>query len=258
MEEIQQISKYALLIAAIALLLGTFLKQIAAKKTTQVLKQNNSKEYSYRFWTQSVLKKLKIPYNPILPLFIGKEEVKLKTKRQVLERAVILAKLCDFALKFDGSFSDEELLKAKKATTNFLIQHNLFHFLSPLEKEFLKAPTKQMAMDISWQIECVLYFAFALKELDVPPLPVEQVGALEVIEHFTEKPIDELEKEFGFQDLDNLLKWNDMYFNMQWACLEAQLKNKKIKIDFEITRELFKASIWVISDVEWDDIDTSA
>ena len=259
MEELKQIGLFALMVATIAISLGNVLKQLADKKQQkQMLKQNSGEEYRHRVWVQSVLKKLKIFYNPTLPLFIGEEEVKLKSKRQVLERAVILSKLCELALKFDGSFSAEELSKAKKTTTNFLIQHNLFHSLSPLEKEFLKAPTKQMAMDISWQIECVLYFAFTLKELDVPPLPVEQVGAQEVIEHFTEKPIDELEKEFGFQDLDNLLKWNDMYFNMQWACLEAQLKNKKIKLNPEITRELFKASIWVISDEEWDDIDTSA
>lgn len=265
MDDIYLLGQIALVISFFLLILGNALKTKALRKEHELYSNYNKKEdqelLALRQKTLSTLKKLRIKYNPALPLYTTKEECKKKSINEMLKKAFSISVMLEYLDIFLKAKTEEEKTKAKEGAKKKILKYELSSSLSPKEKEFLKNPDMEKALEISWSGEALLYLTFALGLIDAPPTPEVPHNFEPMVKVYLSKnSIDEVAQKAKEVSLETLLLWNDMFFNLQWACNDAKYKNKKVKhLNPDVVAEFFKASIWVISnEEEWDDIDLSA
>ncbi len=145
---------------------------------------------------------------------------------------------------------------------DYIEKYNLAHLLTPAEKEFLDYPTEEAKRHETWKCECIWTLMWALKKVndlkfpdhlcDLNDIPIEEYPA-----DGEKDPNIFINNSKEIRTKTEILDANDLYYRMDWACVDARLNNEAMSIIIPgVVYERHYALNWLINyyDQEWDDI----
>lgn len=268
MESIKLIGYVSLIISTISIIIAAIINSKSVK--------NYKNLHPIRKRTIQLLKQIKVPFAPHLPMYCEPTQEIVRTKEQIFNRLLALYVSSGYASslgalinisKVEQEKSVEELKKYNNALILKYGLHKSFtkEEITLLTSEFNEKDEEfmQLAKSISWGIEAIFVLAFALGFEKYPPLPEK--------EH---DPTELMAKILNIGTVQNILEiatlakkeevhaWLDVFFELQWACNDVKYYNKKpIKgISPSAVMESFRALIWLVNKEEgdWYNIDLSA
>lgn len=143
-----------------------------------------------------------------------------------------------------------------------LKQYNLWHLVTPDEKAFLENPTDQKKSQETWKCEGIWTLMWALKIVDDLGFPDTLANLNDI--PFDKYPIDKdkdpndfINAQNNVRDKSEILNANDLYYRMDWACVDARINNRAItQIHSGVVYERHYALNWLIKymDSDWDDV----
>ncbi|WP_260232369.1 DUF4272 domain-containing protein [Chryseobacterium lactis] len=193
---------------------------------------------------------MKINFN--LPHIESEEEITLRTPKEIAARVTALA-ITNF-VAFDTIDT--------KTATDYLIEYNLWEYITPDEKEFISNPTEDKKFQETWKCECILVLLWALKIVNSLPFPNELCNLNDIP---TEKypvsgdrdPSNFINTIHTIRSKSEILDANDLYYRYDRACVDTRMNNREMtQIHPSIVYERHYALNWLINymDQEWDDI----
>lgn len=214
--------------------------------------------------SEKILKKHNVTINPNLPRIENEDEVKIKSPEEIVKRAVtafitvqIAIDICNnngasesaefFAPILDGFGLTDELTNDEK-----------IYF----DKSKCEDITQDEAYQMQWRLEmCVpLFWACGFwKKLDYPDEMTDTVKLIHIIGGC--KSYDELMSHVKMRSASEILDEADLIFRMDWACVEARLRNdRSIMGDLfpDVVVERHKGLNWLIGAYYSEDWDTVA
>jgi hypothetical protein len=215
--------------------------------------------------SMELLESLGIKSLESLPIREGGGEVTLRTKEEVVERAIALLLI---ALYSEGACSGEDR-EGNRAWIEEIIQmYDASDPFSPKEKAYLENPypSEQENIHFSWQYEplAVLLWALGLMEreeaLGIPAGicdVAKVVGAL--------KPYPSFNEMYDIANLrgkEEILDQADLIFRYNWACVQDRIDNPmQHKPEWGVAMERHRALNWLINygydaPQDWDDVST--
>lgn len=212
--------------------------------------------------SEKVLAKHKIMINPNLPRIENEDEAKLRSPEEIVKRAVTALLTAQIAIDI---CSNEGAEKSAEFFTPILERFGLTEGLTDDEKPYfdLEKCGKISQIDanqLQWRIEmCVpLFWACGFrKKLEYPNKMADttkEIGLIGGCENF-----EELMKHVKMRKLSEILDAADLIFRMDWACVEARLKNdRSIMGDLspDVVVEQHKGLNWLIGAYDAEDWDT--
>lgn len=202
--------------------------------------------------SEEILKAHQIKINSHLPFIASETNTTIRSPREIAERVAVLAITNMVAF---GEDTGEEALK-------YIKHHRLLDKVSPKELEFLKNPTDELRARETWRCESIWTLMWALritKDLGFP----DEVANLDKIppkkypigKHTT--PNEFIKKIKSSRSKTELLNANDLYYRINWACLDARIAGKELEIVNPGTvYERNYALNWLINykNQAWDDV----
>jgi len=199
--------------------------------------------------SEAILAKHAIKINKNLPYIEDVAETKIRSANEIARRVTIMAFINGFTL---NAVSPEDVIKILKKL-------ELWKFTTPKEKYLLENPTDEGKNQESWKCEGIGVLLWALKKIDTLPfadtminfdtLPQENYplsDATAFIEQATE-----------VRDTAEIIAMNDLYYRMDWACVDARLKGVVMEaVNSGVVYERHYALNWLIHymDQDWDDV----
>lgn len=202
--------------------------------------------------SETLLSKSGIKINDWLPEVESEEETTLQSRVKIAQRVTILAMTNSVA--FDN-LSAEDALK-------YLRDYNLLELLTPLETEFLNNPTEEKKLKESWKCEGIWVLLWALNIVNDLEFP-DHLCDLNTIypEDYPvgpeKDPNDFINKNWRLRSKSEILDANDLYYRMDWACVDARLNQREMEIIHPgVVYERHYALNWLINygDQDWDDV----
>lgn len=202
--------------------------------------------------SEALLSKSGIKINNWLPEVEPEEETTLRSGVEIAQRVTILAMTNSVA--FDN-LSGEDALQ-------YLRDHDLIELLTPLETEFLDNPTEEKKFQESWKCEGIWVLLWALNIVNDLEFP-DHLCDLNTI-HAEDYPVgpgkdpnDFINKNWRLRSKSEILDANDLYYRMDWACVDARLNQREMEsIHPGVVYERHYALNWLINygDQDWDDV----
>ncbi len=204
--------------------------------------------------SELLLRKHGIKVNESLPAISRAGETKFRDPKEIAERTIALAVTNLVAF---NNISGEQALQ-------FANKNEIINTLSPKEIEFLKNPTTETKNQETWKCECIWTLSWALgivpalnfpKDLaDLADIPSDQYPVGSEL-----SPREFIAKCNSRRSDADILDANDLYYRMDWACVDARLKDETIvSINPGVVYERHYALNWLIGyrNQEWDHIST--
>ncbi len=212
--------------------------------------------------SEKVLAKHKIMINPNLPRIENEDEAKLRSPEEIVKRAVTALLTAQIAIDICNNNGAEE---SAEFFTPILERFGLRDELTDDEKPYFDLEKcgkidRDAANQIQWRIEmCVtLFWACGFrKKLEYPNEMADMANEVRLIggcENF-----GELMKHVKMRKLSDILDAADLIFRMDWACVEARLRNDpRIMGDLypDVVVEQHKGLNWLIGAYDAEDWDT--
>lgn len=202
--------------------------------------------------SEKLLKKKGIKINYNLPHIESEEETILRTPKEIAERVSVLSVVNLVAF---SSMTGEE-------ATEYLKRYNLWNSITQKEKEFLNNPTEEKKNQESWKCEGIWTLLWALKIVDNLGEADQMCDLNQISED--EYPIGQqkdpnlfIEKNIESRTKSEILDANDLYYRMDWTCVDARLNGQELnRLNSGVVYERHYALNWLINYMgeEWDDI----
>lgn len=195
---------------------------------------------------------LGVPTIDHLPFVESENEVELRNSKEIASRAVILAIINLVA------FSNISEQGAK----GIISKYSLDQYVTLDELDFLNNPTDELKNQMSWKCEAIWTLCWALGI-------VENLGQANVLADLdqigSEKypisqgvdPNDFIKKEHLIRSKKEILDQNDLYYRLNWACVNERLKgNELTDVHPGVVYERQYALNWLVNymDQEWDEV----
>ena len=198
------------------------------------------------------IKGLGIPTIDHLPYIESENEVALRNSEEIASRAVILA------LTNLVSFSNISGQEAKEVISKY----SLDSYVTPDELDFLNNPTDELKNQMSWKCEAIWTLCWALGIIqDMGPANIladlSQIDSQKYPISQGIDPNDFIKKQHVIRSKKEILDQNDLYYRLNWACVNERLKgNKLTEIHPGVVYERQYALNWLVNYMgqEWDDI----
>ena len=205
------------------------------------------------------LKSNNIPVSESLPIIEAYDEAVLRSKEDVAKRAIALLIAAVYAecIGADMDFAESQTL-----------QHNLksrfeaHQFFTAKETFFLLAssPDKHMAIQFSWQYECLNVMLWALGFIDNLTFPddicdVPKIAG--IINRY--ETFDSFLYASAMRDKEEILDEADLIYRYNWACVDARINSRDIdSLNSGVVMERHRALNWLINycNQDWDDVTT--
>jgi len=202
--------------------------------------------------TEAILRELDVKINQHLPCIESEEETTIRTTKAIAKRVVVLA--VTNMVAFDNMSADEAI--------DYLKENKLWDEVTPDEKLFLGEPTDERKLSETWKCEAIWVLMWALKK-------VEQLGSPDELCDLSDIPYEEyplgknitaeafINQGFEPRTKSEILDANDLYYRLDWACVDARLNNRPVKaVNSGLVYERHYALNWLINymDAEWDDV----
>lgn len=209
---------------------------------------------------KSTLKKLSvlgIDYCKGLPL-IG--DCKLyKSENQICKRFIaslffsMLA--CDYIQDRDYYETD-----GKKITEQAVEEFKLGSYLFPEERKILDACDENVAINVSWTIECCYSLAWILglvatDEMEAPCEPDGSHNLFRFIRPF--HTFADFKASCNMRQPSEIMDMLDLYYNYHWACVDHRINDntKCGELNEEVVMERRRALEWLVcQDKDWDNV----
>jgi len=183
--------------------------------------------------------------------FIESETI-IRTAKEIAERLTVLSVTNSVAF---NNMSAQEAV-------SYFIENNISELITPNERVFLENPSQDKKNQETWKCEGIWTLMWALNIVENLGFP-DQMADLNNIP-FEKYPIgkdknpnDFINSQFKVRSKDEILNANDLYYRMDWACVDARINGKEIsEINSGVVYERHYALNWLINnfDQEWDDI----
>lgn len=214
--------------------------------------------------SEKVLAKHKILINPNLPRIENEDEANLRSPEEIVKRAVAALLTAQIAIDICNNNGAEE---SAKFFTPILERFGLTDELTDDEKPYFDLSkcgeiSNRDANLMQWRLEmCVtLFWACGFrKKLEYPNEMADTTKEIKLIGGC--ENLGELMKYVKMRPLSEILDAADLIFRMDWACVEARIRNDRgIMGDLfpDVVVEQHKGLNWLIGAYEAEDWDTVA
>lgn len=203
--------------------------------------------------TENFLRNKGIQVNENLPAITSDADVVIRAVTEVKERVVALALTNLVAF---NSITGEQALHL--AST-----YNIEHLFTIRETEFLVNPTEERKSHETWKCEGIWTLLWALQVVpdltypdqlaDLNNIPADQYPVRPGID-----PHEFINSLWVLRTPAELLDAADLYYRMDWACVEARTNGVETSLLSGVVFERHYALNWLLSDKNqtWDDIRT--
>ena len=214
--------------------------------------------------SEKILAKHKVMINPHLPRIEDKDEAHIKSPEEIVKRAVTAFITTQIAIDI---CTDNGALESAEFFMPILERFGLADELTEDEKPYFdtekcKDISKDAAYQLQWRIEMCMPLFWACgfwKELDYPKDMTDTSELVTLIDGCDD--FDELMKNVKMRSASEMLDLADLLFRMDWACVEARIKNDpSIMGDLspDVVVEQHKGINWIIGAYGAENWDTVA
>lgn len=191
-----------------------------------------------------------IKVNKNLPPVQSENATILRSSRDIAQRICVLATANRVAF---GHATGEE-------AAAYLKRYGLWEHATPAEKEFLANPTEERKNHETWKCEGIWTLLWAVEKLHRLDFPDKMCSLNDIDpEDYPvgpdKDPNDFITAVKGTRPKSRILDAADLYYRLDWACVDARLKNQKLVfIQPGVVYERHYALNWLIRhrDQEWD------
>lgn len=201
-----------------------------------------------------------------LPVIESGEVVKIRSKQEIVERALALVLIAVYA----ESLHDPSGTVEQKQTfiSGLIDRFSAQNFFSELESDFLnnENPTQIEVVNFSWQYEPFIVLLWSLgflsKEdaLMLPPSFCDVSRGARIIQGF--KNYEEFYNNSNLRDVEEILDEADLIYRYNWVCVQERISNPdNYESRWGIAQERHKALNWLINygydePQDWDKVST--
>jgi len=198
-----------------------------------------------------------VPINPYLPAIEGEGEASIRSKADVVNRAMALTIVAVRAQGMD--VEDARALVGK---------YDLADHLTPVEAAYLADDEPEVAdhVQMVWRYEAaaMLLWAVGLADelgfTDAPGKPTGIIDAPTLTEIMAKRTAEQMHADARLRPAAELLDAADMIYRYHWAAREAGLNGEPIPagLDMDVIMERHHALNWLIGYLgqDWDDVST--
>jgi len=202
--------------------------------------------------SENIIENRNIKTNKNLPFIESEESTTIRSAKEIAQRVCILAMTNLVAFNNVSNVEAVEYLK----------KYKLWDFVTPKEKVFLANPTEEAKNLETWKCEGIWTLMWALKKVDNLGFPDEMCSLNNIPAN--DYPIGERKDPNDFinsiekiRGKSEILDANDLYFRLDWACVDARIKNIALtQVNPGVVYERHYALNWLINykNQQWDDI----
>jgi len=193
-----------------------------------------------------------IKISKTLPVIESEKETVVRSSKEIAGRVSVLAVINMVAF---GNIEGEEAI-------GYLEKYGLWELVTPRERAFLMDPTEEKKTRESWKCEGIYILLWALKiedELNFPdtPISLDDMDPDQYPVGKNRDPNDFINAAREARTKAELLDVNDLYYRLDWACVDARLNDRAIAgLNPGVVYERHYALNWLINymDQSWDDI----
>lgn len=185
-------------------------------------------------------------------LFVESEEtVKIRTKQEVVDRAIAL---CYLEIKSENA--EVEILADLDKKYNVLAK------LTPNEKVFALAdnPTEQQITEANWRAESYHVLLWALGYIENLDFPSQICNIGKDVSYLFSKTESEFSDKATLRTKTEILDQADLILRLNWACVSARIKNQPAPggLDSSVVYERHYALNWLthFQNQDWDSVTT--
>ena len=197
-----------------------------------------------------------IPYIEELPVIESSYEVTGKTLDQIAKRAIVLCIACNFASDILSNKKKRYLKDSKKFFLKLLDTFNVKDEMTKEEKELFDKMDKDLAIQISWQLEGYLILLWTLgliDEIEFPDVLVDPDSVTSLVSSCDN--YKEFIENCELRDVEDVLDLADLTYRYNWYCVESRINDDEPIINPEIVMERHRALNWLLSNEEWDKVE---
>lgn len=197
------------------------------------------------------LKHCQIPVFEHLPYIESEEETTLRTKEEIVNRAI--------ALCYMGLWSEDQKNEGLKT---FEDRYDVLEHLSPDELMALKSeiPTRQQVADANWRYESLFVLLWSLSLIEKLPFPATLCDLQKTVGIIFENSREDLLQKSTVRGKDEILDLADLIYRMHWAIRNARVNDAEPPKDLNrsVVYERHYSLNWLINymDEDWDEIST--
>ncbi len=196
-------------------------------------------------------KNIPVYKNPTALFVDPEEKITIRTKDEIIDRAIAL---CYLELKSEKA--------DKKILAGFDKKYNVMPKLTAAEKEFALAdnPTEQQMTDANWRAESYHVMLWALGYIDILKYPNEVCNVGDDVKHLFSRTEKEFRDNAKLRSKAEMLDQADLILRLDWACVNARVKNEPAPsgLDKSVVYERHYSLNWLIKfrSQEWDKVTT--
>ena len=220
MDKIKNNKIIRIIILIIVIFLFLIMFSIIYSKTNIEIKNGVKSSYERKQESISQLKKEGIDYNKGLPVIEDSSEITLRSKEEILSRAIASYLVSNVAI--DYNWHKEDIEESKEVFGNLIDKFGVKESLTEDEKIMLYGnPTDEVALNVEWTIESskVLFWMLGFIENLNYPSQKNIANAYEITNFIMQyDSLEEMLKDAKLIDVEKILDYTDLYFRYHWAC----------------------------------------
>lgn len=201
-----------------------------------------------------------IPVILHLPVITGDEEAVIRSKEEIVQRAIAL---CLIAVYAGGVAENGNVEEERTFIEEIIEQFGAAQFFTEKERKLLDDPEPNQTDTIQmvWMYECywVLLWALGYKEELEFPGEICDVGtAIDALRSAGD--YDTFYRNAVVRSKAEILDQADLIYRYDWACVDARINNRTVEggLNDGVVMERHRALNWLITYMgdEWDDVRT--
>lgn len=209
--------------------------------------QIKRKEKSIAFCKQK-----NIPTIDHLPCIEREEEVQIRSKDEIIKRALAL---CYIGLKSVGL----EQIHLDEYTDKYKISNNF----SETEKEYLNSssPSEQQTINANWRFESLNVLLWSMGYIESLTFPSEVCKVPDIINIIINKSLEDFSNSAEIRSKEEIMNQADLIYRIDWACVDSRENNEEqppAGLNASVVYERHYALNWLINylNQDWDDVGT--
>ena len=212
--------------------------------------------------SEKVLKKHKILINPTLSRIADENEARLKSPEEIVKRGVTALLTAQIAIDI---LNNADVEKSVEFFSPILDRFGLRGELTEDEKPFWDLSLcggigVPQANNVQWRLEMCAALFWACGFIRKLPYPSEMIDTTaQTFMLANSNSFEEIMRNVKMRSLKEILDATDLIFRMNWACVEARVKNDpSIRGDLfpDVVWEQHKGFNWLIGAYDADNWDT--
>lgn len=223
-----------------------------AKNTEAEINTLSSERVKRKEKNEIFIKKKNIKINQSLPCIEAASDIKLRSPIEIGRRMVILMALRLVAYE----------KKESSEITEYLKKYKFWDDVTYKERQFLAEPTEEQKCSFSWEIESVYILMWAVKKLDIINFPDDmcEIDEINLDMFFLEElndPSNFIASITSTRTEDDILDMNDLYYRLDWACVNASLSGAQVEgLNHRVVYLRHFVLNWLInySNQDWDNV----